>query len=170
MHQDYSLPSRPAGAIPQHVRSQARGDFDDALFAAAQFQVSAGFIGEMHHPARVGTFGEEAPHPRNYGTFARVLGRYVRERRVLTLEDGVRRMTSLPAGRLKLMDRGLLRPGMKADIAVFDPAAIADKATFAEPHHYAVGVLQEFVNGAPVLRDGKMTGQRPGRVLYGPAH
>ena len=115
-------------------------------------------------------FGEDVPHPRNYGTFARVLGRYVRERKVLTLEDAVRRMTSLPASRFRIFDRGLLRPGMKADVAVFDAATVVDKADFAHPHQYAEGLRHVLVNGVPVLADGKMTAERPGRVLYGPAH
>ena len=114
-------------------------------------------------------FGEDVPHPRNYGTFARVLGRYVRERKVLTLEEAVRRMTSLPAGRFRIMDRGLLRPGMKADIAVFDAALVADKSEFAKPHQYAVGFRHVVVNGQFVMRDEKLTGARSGRVLYGPA-
>lgn len=114
-------------------------------------------------------FGQDVPHPRNYGAFARVLGHYVRERRVITLEDAVRRMSSLPANRLKLEDRGLLRPGMRADIAVFDPAVVADKATFTAPHQYAAGFRHVLVNGTPVLLDGAMTAERPGRVLYGPA-
>ena len=114
-------------------------------------------------------FGEDVPHPRNYGTFARVLGRYVRERKVLTLEEAVRRMTSLPAGRFRIMDRGLLRPGMKADIAVFDAAVVADKSEFAKPHQYAVGFRHVVVNGQLVMRDEKLTGARSGRVLYGPA-
>jgi dihydroorotase/N-acyl-D-amino-acid deacylase len=114
-------------------------------------------------------FGRGAPHPRSYGTFARVLGRYVRERRVLRLEDAVRKMTSLPANRLGLADRGLLRPGMKADLAIFDPNTIADMATFAEPHQYAEGVRHVMVNGRFVLLDGKLTEERPGSVLYGPA-
>ncbi len=113
-------------------------------------------------------FGEDVPHPRNYGTFARVLGRYVRERKVLTLEEAVRRMTSLPATRFRIMDRGLLRPGMKADIAVFDPATVADMSEYAKPHQYAVGFQAVVVNGQVVLRDGKMTEARPGRILYGP--
>ena len=117
----------------------------------------------------VPVFGNAAPHPRSYGTFARVLGRYVREKHILTLEDAVHRMTAVTAVRLKLFDRGLLRPGMKADVAVFDPAAIGDKATFEQPHQYAVGVVDVVVNGKPVLRDGKMTPARPGVVLYGPA-
>ncbi len=114
-------------------------------------------------------FGQGAPHPRSYGTFARVLGRYVRERKVLSLEEAVRRMTSLPAWRAKLKDRGLIRPGMQADLVVFDAARIADMATFEKPHQYAAGVQDVFVNGRAVLRDGRMTAERPGRVLYGPA-
>jgi N-acyl-D-amino-acid deacylase len=114
-------------------------------------------------------FGAGVPHPRSYGTFARVLGRYVRERRILTLEEAVRRMSSFPAARLGLWDRGLLRTGMKADLVVFNPAIIRDTATFAQPHQYAEGVLHVFVNGKPVVLDGKVTQERPGKVLYGSA-
>ena len=117
----------------------------------------------------VPVFGNAAPHPRSYGTYARVLGRYVREKKVLTLEDAIRRMSALPANRLKLGDRGLLRPGMKADLVVFDAATITDKATFEKPHQYAEGVRDVVVNGRVILREGKMTEERPGRVLYGPA-
>ncbi len=113
-------------------------------------------------------FGAGVPHPRNYGTFARVLSRYVRERNTLTLEDAVRKMTSLPAGRFRVFDRGLLRPGMKADLVVFDPKRVRDAAEFGKPHQYAEGFVHVFVNGRPVLRDGRMTGERPGRVLLGP--
>ena len=115
-------------------------------------------------------FGEAAPHSRTYGTFPRVLGPYVRDQKVFSLEEGVRRMTSLPAQRLKLWDRGILRPGMKADIVIFDSATIADKSTFVKPHQYAEGVRDVIVNGKVSLRDGKVTAERPGRVLYGPAH
>ncbi len=115
-------------------------------------------------------FGRDVPHPRNYGTFARVLGRYVRERKVIGLEEAVRRMTSLPAARFRIMDRGLLRPGMKADLVVFDPATVADKAEFGKPHQYSVGFSHVVVNGKVVLQDGKMTGVLPGQVLYGPAY
>ena len=115
------------------------------------------------------SFGVAAPHPRSYGTFARVLARYVRERQVLTLEDAVRRMTSLPAQRLNLPDRGLLRPGMRADLVLFDPATIQDHATFLDPHHYATGVRSVWVNGVLTLDEGKMTDQRGGQVLRGPA-
>jgi dihydroorotase/N-acyl-D-amino-acid deacylase len=114
-------------------------------------------------------FGRGNPHPRSYGTFARVLGVYVREKRVLTLEDAVRKMTSLPAARVGLPDRGVLRPGMKADIAVFDPDRVRDLATFQAPHQYAEGFLAVIVNGAVVFENGAMTPARPGRVLYGPA-
>ncbi|MFN0108562.1 MAG: N-acyl-D-amino-acid deacylase family protein [Blastocatellia bacterium] len=109
------------------------------------------------------------PHPRSYGTFARVLGVYVREKRALSLEDAVRKMTSLPAARFGLQDRGVLRPGMKADIVVFDPERVRDKATFADPHQYAEGFSYVLVNGAMVLDEGKMTDARSGQVLLGPA-
>ena len=114
-------------------------------------------------------FGVGAPHPRSYGTFARLLARYVRERHTLTLEDAVHRMSGITAQRLKLYDRGLIRPGMKADIAVFDPTTVADKATFENPHQYAVGFKYVLVNGRLIIDNGELTSQRPGRVLYGPA-
>ncbi len=116
------------------------------------------------------TFGRDVPHPRAYGTFARVLGVYVREKHVLSLEEAVRKMTSFPATRMRLADRGLLRPGMKADIAVFDATTIADTATFEQPHQYATGMHAVLVNGQVVLENGKMTAARPGRVLYGPGY
>ncbi len=114
-------------------------------------------------------FGKGVLHPRSYGTFARVLGVYVRERKILTLEDAVRKMSSFPAQRLGLSDRGLLRPGMKADIVIFDPVTIADRAVFGNPHQYAVGVSYVLVNGEPAIDNGRVTERRPGRVLYGPA-
>ncbi len=114
--------------------------------------------------------GGDVPHPRNYGTFARVLGRYVRERKVLTLEDAVRKMSGLPAQRFGLNDRGLIRPGMKADLVLFDPAVIADQAEYANPHQYAVGVHSVWVNGVRELNNGTMTGNMGGRPLYGPAY
>jgi dihydroorotase/N-acyl-D-amino-acid deacylase len=118
----------------------------------------------------VPVFGKASPHPRSYGTFVRVLGRYARERGVLPLAEAVRKMTSFPAQRVGLHDRGVLRPGMKADIAVWDAATIADTATFAQPHQYAAGVHTVVVNGQIVFERGAMTPARPGRVLYGPAH
>ena len=109
------------------------------------------------------------PHPRNYGTFSRILAHYVRDLHMLTLEDAVRRMTSLPAMRFRIFDRGLLRQGMKADVVVFDAATVQDKSTCDHPHQYSEGYRYVLVNGKIVLRDGRMTGERPGRVLYGPA-
>ena len=129
----------------------------------------------LRHPAtmvssdgEVVVFGEGHPHPRSYGTFARVLALYVREKGVLTLEEAVRKMTSFPAQRLGLLDRGVLRPGLKADIAVFDPERVRDAATFERPHRYAEGFTLVVVNGEVVLDGDAVTSARPGRVLYGP--
>lgn len=113
-------------------------------------------------------FGSGAPHPRSYATFARVLAVYVRETKVLTLEEAVRKMSGFPAQRLKVWDRGALRPGMKADVVLIDPKAIADRASFERPHQYAVGIRDVIVNGRIVVRNGAVTPERPGRVLYGP--
>ncbi len=118
--------------------------------------------------ASEGVFLKSNPHPRAYGTFARVLGKYVREARVISLEEAVRKMTSLPAGNLKIKRRGLLKPGYYADVVVFDADEIVDHATFDEPHQYATGVIHVFVNGTQVLRDGEHTGAKPGRVVRGP--
>jgi len=115
------------------------------------------------------SFGRDVPHPRNYATFARVLARYVRERHTLTLEDAVRKMSGLPAQRFGLQDRGLIRPGMKADLVLFDPSAIAENSTFEKPHQYATGVIYVWVNGVCALKEGRMTGTLGGRPLYGPA-
>jgi N-acyl-D-amino-acid deacylase len=114
-------------------------------------------------------FGQQAPHPRSYGTFARVLGVYVREQHVISLEEAVRKMSGFPAERMKLWDRGLLIPGMKADVIVFDPATVGDRATYDKPHQYSVGVNEVIVNGKLVLHEGKVTSERPGKVLLGPA-
>jgi len=110
-------------------------------------------------------FGEGVPHPRGYGNNARVLGRYVRELHVLTLEDAVRKMTSLPAEHFQLRGRGVLREGNWADVAVFDPEKIGDPSTYKDPHHYAIGVPFVLVNGVVVIRDGEHTGAKPGMAL-----
>ena len=115
-----------------------------------------------------GNFLKSNCHPRAYGNFARVLGKYVREEKVITFEEAIRKMTSLPAANLGLDQRGWLKEGMFADVVVFDPRTIADKATFEKPHQYAVGVKHVFVNGAQVLKDGEHTGAKPGRALWGP--
>ncbi len=112
--------------------------------------------------------GQGVPHPRGYGNNARVLGRYVRERRLLPLEDAIRKMTSLPAQTFRLWDRGLIRPGLAADLVIFDPQTITDHATFEDPHHYAEGIRYVFVNGQLVIENGVHTGARPGKILYGP--
>lgn len=114
-------------------------------------------------------FGRDAPHPRSYGTFARVLSEYVRNRRLLTLEQAVRKMSALPAQRLRIADRGLLKGGMKADVVIFNPAAVRDAATYENPHQYAEGFSRVIVNGTVVFEDGKMTAARPGRVLRAPS-
>jgi N-acyl-D-amino-acid deacylase len=113
-------------------------------------------------------FVRSNPHPRAYGNVARLLGRYVRDDGVISLSEAVRRLTSLPAGNLRLRRRGALRPGFFADVVVFDPATIADHATFEQPHQYATGMVHVFVNGVQVLRSGDHTGARPGRVVRGP--
>lgn len=105
------------------------------------------------------------PHPRNFGTFPRVLGVYVRERHILRLEDAVRKMTSLNATKLGIYDRGLLRAGNFADVTIFDPAKVIDHATYAEPFQYNDGIEYVLVNGTVVLERGRHTGERPGRAL-----
>ena len=113
-------------------------------------------------------FTRSSAHPRAYGNFARVLGKYVREEKALTLTDAIHRLSGLPATNLELRDRGFLRPNMFADVVVFDPRTIADKATFEKPHQYSVGVRDVLVNGTAVLRNGEHTHAKPGRALYGP--
>jgi N-acyl-D-amino-acid deacylase len=129
----------------------------------------------LAHPAtmvasdgEVAVFGRNVPHPRSYGTFARVLGLYVRDKKIIPLETAVQKMSSFPAQRLGLADRGVLRQGLKADIVVFDAATVRDTATFEKPHSYAEGVSLVLVNGEVAFEKGKMTPARPGRVLYGP--
>jgi N-acyl-D-amino-acid deacylase len=115
-----------------------------------------------------GAFLKSSTHPRAYGNFARLLGKYVRDEKVISLQEAVRRLTGLPAANLGLDHRGFLKPGMFADVVVFDPATIADRATFENPHQYSVGVKHVFVNGAQVLKDGEHTGAKPGKALWGP--
>jgi N-acyl-D-amino-acid deacylase len=115
-----------------------------------------------------GVFLKSNPHPRAYGNFARVLGKYVRDEKALTLTEAVRRLSAQPATNLGLERRGFIKEGMFADIVVFDPATIADRATFDKPHQYAVGMKHVFVNGVQVLKDGEHTGAKPGRALWGP--
>jgi N-acyl-D-amino-acid deacylase len=118
--------------------------------------------------ASIRVWQEGVPHPRGYGSNARVLGHYVREKRIMTLEEAIRRMTSLPAQTFGFADRGLLRPGFVADIVVFDPATVQDRSTFERPHQYSVGMEYVLVNGRFTLRNGRHTGARGGQILYGP--
>ena len=115
-----------------------------------------------------GVFLKSNPHPRAYGNFARLLGKYVRDEKVIPLEEAVRRLTTLPAGVIQIERRGALQPGFFADVVVFDPARIHDHATFEKPHQYATGVMHVFVNGTQVLKNGEPTGKKPGRVVRGP--
>jgi N-acyl-D-amino-acid deacylase len=117
-----------------------------------------------------GQLGEEHPHPRAYGTFPRILRKYVREDHLLSLEDAIRKFSALPAQRMRLTDRGVLKHGLWADVVVFDPATIADRSTFSSPNELAVGMQWVLVNGVPVIADGKMTGAKPGQVLRGPGY
>ena len=115
-----------------------------------------------------GVFLKSNPHPRAYGTFSRLLGKYVREEKAIPLEEAIRKLTSLPASNMKIRKRGRLMEGYFADVVIFDPNSIADKATFDNPHQYAVGMQHVFVNGQQVLKDGMHTGATPGRVVRGP--
>jgi dihydroorotase/N-acyl-D-amino-acid deacylase len=117
--------------------------------------------------AEDGPLSESKSHPRAWGTFTRVLGRYVRDEQLLPLEEAIRKMTSQAAIRVGILDRGILRSGMRADLTIFDPATVKDEATFEAPNKYSTGVRHVFVNGKAVVRDGKITDERPGRPLYG---
>lgn len=126
------------------------------------------FDSDAASQAPEGNFLKSSVHPRAYGNFARLLGKYVREEKVISLEEAIRRLTTLPAGNLKIKKRGSLTPGYFADVVVFDPATIKDHATFEKPQQYAAGVQHVFVNGEQVLKDGEHTGAKPGRVVRGP--
>ncbi len=126
------------------------------------------FGSDAEAPTAEGVFLKSNPHPRAYGNFARLLGKYVRDEKALSLEEAIRKLTSLPAANLKIRDRGLLKEGYFADVAIFDPAKIQDHATFDKPHQYATGVRHVFVNGIQVLKNGEHTGAKAGRVVRGP--
>ncbi|MCA9738651.1 MAG: D-aminoacylase [Gemmatimonadetes bacterium] len=169
-------------------RGHDRMDLEAGIDLAIELQLAGGFSAIYHamdeqdvirilqHPlAMIETdgdnvgYGEGFPHPRSYGAFPRVLARYVRELGVISLEEAVRKMTSMPADWLGQTDRGRLAPGMLADVAVFDPETIRDRATYADPHQYSSGIEHLLVNGVPVIRGGALTGEKPGRWLEGPA-
>lgn len=162
------LPLTPASGAELVIRAMRQGGASAIYHVMDEGDVER----IMRHPftaiasdGRLVQPGEGHPHPRWYGTFPRVLARYVRERGVLTLEEAVRKMTGLPADRLRLADRGRIAVGAAADIVVFDPSTIIDRATFEEPHQYPGGIPYVIVNGEPVVDDGRYTEARPGRVL-----
>jgi N-acyl-D-amino-acid deacylase len=126
------------------------------------------FGSDAEAPAPEGVFLKSSTHPRAYGNVARLLGRYVRDEKIIPMEEAVRRLSSLPAHNLKITERGELKPGYFADIAIFDPRTISDKATFDQPHQYSTGMVHVFVNGEQVLRNGEHTGAKPGQVVRGP--
>jgi N-acyl-D-amino-acid deacylase len=126
------------------------------------------FASDASSIAAEGVFLKSSAHPRAYGSFARVLGKYVRDEHVISMPDAIRKLAAQPSANLGLGRRGLLKPGMFADVVVFDAATVADRATFEKPHAYAVGVRHVFVNGVQVLADGEHTGKKPGRALWGP--
>ena len=117
-----------------------------------------------------GVFVKTSTHPRAYGNFARLLGKYVRDEHVIPLEEAIRKLTSLPAATLRVKERGRIESGFFADVVVFDPKTIADRSTYEKPHQYAVGMRHVWVNGKQVLKDGEHTGQKPGRVVRGPGY
>ena len=141
---------------------------DDVRLALANPMISIGT--DSGARAEDGPFSESKSHPRAWGSFPRVLGKYVRDEKLITLEDAVRRFTSRPAARVGIADRGLLRPGMKADITIFDPATIRDVSTFVDPTHYSVGIPHVLVNGKAVVSNGKITAERPGQPIRGPGY
>jgi N-acyl-D-amino-acid deacylase len=141
---------------------------DNVKLGLSQPWVSLGSDAEALAPE--GVFMKSSTHPRAYGNFARLLGKYSRDEKLMPLEEAIRRLTSLPASNWKLQDRGCLNARCYADVVVFDPATIADKATFDAPKQYAVGVEHVLVNGVPVIRNGEHTGAKPGRVVRGPGY
>jgi N-acyl-D-amino-acid deacylase len=158
-------------AIADHGNSQVViSIMDEADVRTAVANPLVTFGSDSPAQAEDGPLSKSKAHPRAFGTFPRVLGKYVREEHTMRLEEAVRKMTSLAASRVGIRDRGILRPGMMADIAVFDADTIKDTGTFTDPLRYAIGVKDVFVNGRPVLLDGQITEERPGRALRGPGY
>jgi N-acyl-D-amino-acid deacylase len=158
-------------AIADHGNSyQVISIMDETDVRAAVSSPIVTFGSDSEGQAEDGPLSKTKAHPRAFGTFPRILGSYVREQHTMSLEEAVRKMTSLAASRVGLMDRGILRPGMFADITIFDPGTIKDVATYNDPLRYSVGVRFVFVNGRPVVWDGAITAERPGRALRGPAY
>ncbi len=172
MAADRGLPNNDATGVQLAIELQLAGGFS----AIYHFMDEADVIRIMQHPqAMFETDGDPVgyglgfPHPRSYGTFPRILGRYVREMGVLTLEEAIRKMTSMSADEIGQPERGRIANGMMADITIFDADRIMDRADYVDPHRYSVGIHHVIVNGVPVLLDGSVTGAKPGQVLKGPA-
>ncbi len=169
-----SLRNASAEETAMHLVIEDHSGLDAVFFAMSEENVRkqialrwVSFGSDGASMAPDGVFLRSSTHPRAYGTFARLLGRYVREEKVITLEEAIRRLTSLPACNLKLDRRGLLVPGYFADVVVFDPAAVQDHATFDRPHQYSTGIAHVFVNGQQVLKNGEHTNAKPGRIVRG---
>ena len=160
---DLAIADRGASAVVISIMEEP-----DVLAAVSNPMVTFG--SDSQAQAEDGPLSKSKAHPRAFGTFPRVLAEYVREQHTMRMEEAVRKMTSLAASRVGLMDRGILRPGMMADITVFDPKTVKDVATYNNPLHYSVGVKFVFVNGQPVIWDGAITEERPGRALRGPGY
>ena len=126
------------------------------------------FASDAQSLAPEGLFLKSNPHPRAYGNVPRLLGKYVRDEKIIPMQEAIRRLTSLPAENLKINGRGALKPGYFADVVIFDPAKVQDHATYSQPHQYSTGIVHVFVNGVQVLKDGQHTGAKPGRVVRGP--
>lgn len=166
------LPNTIESGIQLAIELQLKGGFSAIYHSMSEDDV----IRIMKHPqAMFCTDGDNVgydvgfPHPRSYGTYPRVLGRYVRELKVLTLEEAIRKMTSMSADRIGQRERGRIAEGMFADLTIFDAETVADRATYADPHQFPVGIRDVVINGTPVIRDGALTGSTPGRVIKGPA-
>lgn len=169
---DRGLPNSIDAGIQLVIELQLAGGFSAIYHSMSEEDV----IRIMQHPqAMFCTDGDHVgfdvgyPHPRSYGTFPRVLGRYVHELKALTLEGAIRKMTSLSADQIGQAERGRLAEGMFADVTVFDPDTVADRATYTDPQRFPVGIRHVIVNGVPVVREGALTGATPGRVIKGPA-
>ncbi len=169
---DRGMPLTVESGIALVIELQLQGGFSAIYHAMSEEDVER----IMQHPFSMFdtdgdnvSYGVGHPHPRSYGTFPRILGRYVRERGVISLEEAIRKMTSLSAEQIGQRERGRIAEGLYADLTIFDFDTILDRATYTDPHQYSVGVMHVIVNGVPIIRDAALTGERPGRVLRGPA-
>lgn len=170
MHKDPKDAAMDIAIADRGQTGQVISIMDEADVSLAVCSPIVTFGSDSEEHAEDGPLSESKVHPRSFGTFPRILGFYVREQHCMPLEEAVSKMTSLAASRVGLMDRGILRPGMFADVTIFDPDSIKDVATFQDPMHYSVGVKYVFVNGRPVIWDGAITQERPGRPLRGPGY